>query len=57
VAKLKVLDTEIAVQIRNEEDYICITDIAKYKNAGGSDDVSGVNYFSRSATIKIPGSE
>ena len=42
VAKLRVLDTEIAVQLRNEEDYICITDIAKYKNAELSDAIESL---------------
>lgn len=39
MAKIRVLNTEIAVHTQNEEDYICLTDIAKYKNAEGSDDL------------------
>ena len=31
--KINVLDKEINLYTKNEEDYICITDIAKYKNA------------------------
>ncbi len=33
MAKINVLNKEIALYTRNREDYICITDIAKYKNA------------------------
>ena len=33
MVKINVLDKEITLYTRNEEDYICITDIAKYKNA------------------------
>jgi hypothetical protein len=33
MSKINVLDKEIAIYTKNEEDYICITDIAKYKNA------------------------
>lgn len=39
MAKIKVLSKEITVYTKNEEDYICLTDIAKYKNAEGSDDL------------------
>ena len=31
--KIKVLEKEISLYSQKEEDYICITDIAKYKNA------------------------
>ena len=37
MAKINVLKREIAVQTRNEEDYICITDIARYKDAQRTD--------------------
>jgi len=33
MAKINVLNKEITLYTRDEEDYICITDIAKYKNA------------------------
>ena len=33
MVKINVLDKEITLYTKNEEDYICITDIAKYKNA------------------------
>jgi hypothetical protein len=33
MAKINVLSQEITVQRRNEEDYICLTDIARYKDA------------------------
>jgi len=37
--KIQVLDHEIATDIRNGIEYICITDIAKYKNQKRSDDL------------------
>jgi hypothetical protein len=39
VAKINVLNREITVQTRNEQDYICITDIAKYKSLDTTDDL------------------
>jgi hypothetical protein len=39
MAKIKVLDSEITVQRRNETDFICITDIARYKEADRIDHV------------------
>jgi len=33
MGKITVLDKEITVSVLHEEDYICITDIAKYKDA------------------------
>lgn len=39
MAKIKVLDREIALRTVNEEDYISLTDIARYKNEDGSDDI------------------
>ncbi|WP_024333732.1 KilA-N domain-containing protein [Desulfotignum balticum] len=33
MAKIKVLDKEVSLYYRDKQDYICITDIAKYKNA------------------------
>ena len=39
MAKITVLSKEITVYTQNEEDYICLTDIAKYKSAEGSDDL------------------
>jgi hypothetical protein len=39
MANIKVLNKEIAVYKRNEEDYICITDIAKYKSLDRTDDL------------------
>jgi hypothetical protein len=38
MAKIVVLDREIALQTRNDEDYISLTDIARYKDADGTDD-------------------
>src|SRR5258707_10633246 len=39
MAKITVLDKEIAVQTRDDEDYICLTDIARYKETYQTDDV------------------
>lgn len=33
MAKIKVLDKEVSLYYRDKQDYLCITDIAKYKNA------------------------
>jgi len=33
LAKINVLDREVGVVVENDEDYICITDIARYRNA------------------------
>ena len=37
MAKIKVLNKEVAVYVQNDEDYICITDIARYKDADRTD--------------------
>jgi hypothetical protein len=39
ITKIKVLDREVGVVVENDEDYICITDIARYKNADNTDDL------------------
>ena len=39
MTKINVLDREVGVVVENDEDYICITDIARYKNADSSDDL------------------
>ena len=39
MAKINVLNKEITLYSRNEEDYICITDIARYKNSERTDDL------------------
>ena len=36
---IKVLEKEISLYSKNESDYICLTDIARYKNADGTDDL------------------
>jgi hypothetical protein len=54
VAKIKVLSKEITVYTQNEEDYICLTDIAKYKNAEGSDDLIR-NWLRNRNTIEFLG--
>jgi len=37
--KINVLDREVTVVVQNNEDYICITDIARYKNPENTDDL------------------
>jgi hypothetical protein len=37
--KIEVLDREIALQTKNKEDFICITDIARHKEADRTDHV------------------
>lgn len=39
MAKMKVKGTEVAVFSQNEEDYICLTDIARHKNQDHTDDL------------------
>ena len=39
MARITVLDKEVAVYSQNQADYISLTDIAKYKNSVGSDDL------------------
>ena len=36
---ITVLDKEVAIYVQNEEDYICITDIARYKESDRTDDL------------------
>ena len=53
MAKIKVINTEVTVVQINEEDYICITDIAKHK----TDDASAViaNWMRNRNTIEFMG--
>jgi hypothetical protein len=37
MAKINVLDREVGVVVENDEDYICITDIARYKDPERTD--------------------
>lgn len=39
MAKINVLDRDVTVVMQNDEDYICITDIARYKNPDSTDDL------------------
>jgi hypothetical protein len=39
MAKINVLDQQITVQTRDDADYICLTDIARYKDAERTDDL------------------
>lgn len=53
-AKLQVLDQEIASYARNGIEYICITDIARYKNAERTDDLIR-NWLRNRNTIEVLG--
>ena len=39
MTKIHVLDNEISIYTLNNEDYICITDIARYKDPDNTDDL------------------
>jgi hypothetical protein len=39
LTKIHVLDNEISFYTLNNEDYICITDIARYKDPDNTDDL------------------
>jgi len=54
MAKIKVLNKEIAIYTRNREDYICITDIARYKNSDRTDDLIR-NWLRNRNTIEFLG--
>ncbi|NLL09955.1 MAG: KilA-N domain-containing protein [Methanomicrobiales archaeon] len=54
MAKITVLDKEITLYIQNEEDYICITDIAKYKDPERSDEIIR-NWIRNRNTIEFLG--
>jgi len=54
MAKITVLDKEITLYIQNDEDYICITDIAKYKDPERSDDIIR-NWIRNRNTIEFLG--
>ena len=52
--KIKVLETDVSVYTREHEDYICLTDIARYKNADGTDDLIR-NWLRNRNTIEFLG--
>lgn len=54
MAKIKVKGSEIAVVARNDEDYICITDVARHKNPDRSDDLIR-NWLRNRNTIEFLG--
>ena len=54
MAKINVLNNEIAVYTQNDEDYICITDIARYKNSDRTDDLIR-NWLRNRNTIEFLG--
>ena len=52
--RLQVLDHEIATDNKNSIEYICITDIARYKNSERTDIIIG-NWLRNRNTIEFPG--
>jgi hypothetical protein len=54
MAKIEVMEKEISVHTWDEEDYICITDIAKYKNSDRTDDLIR-NWLRNRNTIEFLG--
>jgi len=54
MAKINVMNKEVAVSSINDADYICITDIARYKNADATDDLIR-NWLRNRNTIEFLG--
>ncbi|MDA8096449.1 MAG: KilA-N domain-containing protein, partial [Clostridia bacterium] len=54
MAKIKVLDRDVLVYTINEDDYICITDIARYKESYQTDDLIR-NWLRNRNTIEFLG--
>lgn len=54
MAKIKVLSKEITIYTQDEADYICITDIARYKSADRTDDLIR-NWLRNRNTIEFLG--
>ncbi|MEN6443833.1 MAG: KilA-N domain-containing protein [Methanoregula sp.] len=54
MTKIHVLDNEISIYTLNEEDYICITDIARYKDPDNTDDLIR-NWLRNRNTIEFLG--
>ena len=54
MAKITVLDKDVVIYTQNDEDYICITDIATYKNAERTDDLIR-NWLRNRNTIEFLG--
>ena len=52
--KIKVLDRDVSIYVYNEADYICITDIAKYKSTDKTDDLIR-NWLRNRNTIEFLG--
>jgi len=51
---IEVQGTAISIFAQNEEDYLCLTDIARYKNAERTDDLVR-NWLRDANTITFPG--
>ena len=54
MTKIHVLDNEISIYTLNDEDYICITDIARYKDPDNTDDLIR-NWIRNRNTIEFLG--
>ncbi|MDR2358775.1 MAG: KilA-N domain-containing protein, partial [Prevotellaceae bacterium] len=54
MAKINVKNTDLTIIQYNNEDYVCITDLARYKNAEHTDDVIK-NWLRNRNTIELLG--
>ena len=54
MSKIEVLSREVQIIAVKEEDYICITDIARYKNQNATDDLIR-NWLRNRNTIEFLG--
>jgi len=54
MAKIKVLDRDVSIYAYNEADYICLTDIARYKSSDKTDDLIR-NWLRNRNTIEFLG--
>ena len=54
MSKINVLNKEVTIYQQNDEDYICITDIARYKNVENTDDLIR-NWLRNRNTIEFLG--
>jgi hypothetical protein len=52
--KISVLNKDVTITSRNDVDYICITDIARYKNVDATDDLIR-NWLRNRNTIEFLG--
>lgn len=54
MAKINVLDKDITIYVQNDEDYICLTDMARYKDPDRTDYIIQ-NWLRNRTTIEFLG--